>query len=109
MSRPVRSFIRIRSSPTAYQRPDLRHSSAGSATGITISWPSTRSISSRRSRSILCLTRMPSGRYSKIPEVTWRIRPALSISWWLTSSASAGASRSEWKNSLDIRMTNDSL
>src|SRR3990172_5744678 len=41
-----------------------------------------------------------------MPAASWRMKPALTKSWWLGISASAGASRSVWPNSWDKRILN---
>ena len=84
--------MRSSSGPYSLQRPDSCHSSAGWTTGITSSSAPARFISSRTMRSTLRSTRRPIGSQLYSPAARRRIRPARSISWWLTTSASAGVS-----------------
>ena len=78
--------------PIFSQRPVSCHSSAGWITGITSSSAPARFISSRMICSTLRSVMRPSGIHVYRPLPSFLIMPARSMSFWLTTSASAGAS-----------------
>src|ERR1043165_8003181 len=91
-SRSWRSLKRSSSGPNLSHLPDSTHSSAGMAAGIRTSSAPARSISSRTMFSTLRMVRRPRGIQVYRPAASLRMRPARSMSWWLTTSASAGVS-----------------
>ena len=68
------------------------HNSFGWTIGIKTSWAPEESISSLTIFSTFLRTFNPKGSHVYIPEATFLIIPALSISLWLITSASWGAS-----------------
>ena len=105
MSRSWRSLKRKQLRPELVPAAGLlTQSSAGCATGITISSAPARFISSRITRSTLRSTRRPMGSQVYSPPARRRIRPARSMSRWLTISASAGTSLRFWIGYADRRM-----
>ncbi len=80
------------------------HNSAGITHGICTSSAPARFISSRTTASILRSTRSPSGIQLYSPEPSRRMRPARSMSLWLASSASAGASLMVLMKYREVRM-----
>src|SRR4051812_40926595 len=91
-SRSWRSLKRSSSGPNLSHLPDSTHNSAGMAAGIRTSSAPARSISSRTMFSTLRRVRNPSGIQVYNPAASLRMRPARSMSCWLTTSASAGVS-----------------
>ena len=84
--------MRSISGPYRSQRPVSCQSSAGCTGGASISRAPARFISSRTTVSTRRSTLSPSGIHEYNPLASLRIRPARSISLWLASSASWGAS-----------------
>src|SRR5574340_1393691 len=91
-SRWWRSLIFSICGPNTAQRPVSSHTSAGCTAGISSSIAPARFISSRTTASTRRSTRRPSGIQVYNPDPRRLMRPARSISLWLTSSASDGAS-----------------
>ncbi len=60
--------------------------------GMRISWAPARFISSRTMAVTRCRARKPSGRKVYMPEVSLRMKPPRTSSWWLMTSASDGIS-----------------
>src|SRR5450830_392114 len=108
-SRSWRSVILSICGPNTAQRPVSSHSSLGCTAGISSSSAPALFISSRTIASTLGNTRKPSGIQLYSPEPKRLIRPARTISIWLCSSASLGASFWVLKKNCEARMIGSNL